>query len=113
MLTSLSKYAALFATLNRNLNSAPHKPVLLLTLLSEIERGAITANLVPITPELVAAFRIHWRALVPQGNWQERIATPFLHLTSDKFWELVKNGDKVTLQQFGTSVSVKQLQNDG
>ena len=45
-----------------------------------------------------------------QGNWQDRIATPFLHLTSDNFWELVKNGDKVTLQQFGTGVSVRQLQ---
>jgi len=37
--------------------TAPHKPFLLLSIITEIEKGNITDNKIYITPELVAQFK--------------------------------------------------------
>lgn len=34
------------------------------------------ANRIELTPELVAAFRDYWRALVIADTWQERVVLP-------------------------------------
>lgn len=92
---TLAKYLHTFTHLHRNAErgGAPHKPILLLAILHEIEAGRITQNLVPPSPELVAAFRLYWNALVPgDSGWQPRMATPFRYLRQEGFWELVQNG---------------------
>lgn len=98
---SLSRHLAAFARLHRNIGprgAAPHKPVLLLAILHEIEAGRVTGNRVPITAELTAAFHLYWEALVPTGSgWQERMFLPFRHLRQDGFWELVQNGVPVEI----------------
>ena len=62
------KISRLLATLHRKSNrqhgAAPHKPILLLALLDEIQRGAYRNNLNTVTAELVASFRAYWQALV-------------------------------------------------
>lgn len=102
-----------FASLNRaphpRLGRAPHKPVLLLTLLDVVEQGSITENFVPITPELAALFRQHWQALVPPGTWQEKMNMPFRHLLHDGFWELIKDGQPQTAAMVGEPSSLIQL----
>lgn len=110
----LSKYFGLFGNLHRHVSkakgAAPHKPILLLALLDEIERGNIATNLVPITPELVASFRVYWRVLVPPDLWLERIVYPFRYLIQDGFWELVHNGVALTSKKLGDPTSLKQLE---
>ena len=62
---NLEEYLHLFASLNRapnaRLGRAPHKPVLLLTLLEAVDQGLVNGNFVPITPELAALFRQNLR----------------------------------------------------
>ena len=41
---TLSKYLNSFGNLHRNLGVAPHKPVLLLSILDEIDQGHIREN---------------------------------------------------------------------
>lgn len=109
----LAHYLERFAHLNRashvKLGRAPHKPVLLLTLLDAVEQGIIKGNFVPITPELAALFRQHWQTLVLPGTWQEKMNLPFRHLLHDGFWELVKDGQPQTAAMVGEPSSIMQL----
>jgi putative restriction endonuclease len=115
-LESLSKYVGLFGNLhqyqNKRLGVAPHKPILLLAVLDEIERGHVPDNFIALTPELVAAFRAYWRVLVPEGNWIERIANPFRFLVQDGFWVLVKDGTPVATKSLGYNPTLQQLTTD-
>ena len=110
--STLGKYLGMFGSLHRNTHkdkgSAPHKPILLLSLLEEIERGHITTNFVPVTLELAAAFRSNWRALAPVG-WRERLVYPFRYLVQDGFWELIKDGAPQSTKDVGDPVTINEL----
>lgn len=67
---------------------APHKPVLLLSLLELIQSGFYQDNKIRVTPELVEAFKNIWDSLVITRH-RCNIALPFYHLKSEPFWELV------------------------
>ena len=109
----LEQYLARFSSLNRapnaRLGRAPHKPVLLLTLLDAVDQGLINENFVPITPELAALFRQNWQALVPPGTWHEKMNLPFRHLLHEGFWELIKDGQPQTAGMVGEPSSLLQL----
>ncbi len=94
---SLAQYIQKLTRLHRDRSHgapAPHKPVLLLSVIDNIERGRITDNRICITPELVATFMEIWGMLVKEGPFEPRFALPFFHLRSDKFWRLVPFPDK-------------------
>jgi putative restriction endonuclease len=74
---------------DRSRGVAPHKPVLLLSVIDNIEQGIIKDNKVCITPELVATFMEMWGMLVKEGPFEPRFALPFFHLKSEGFWRLV------------------------
>lgn len=109
----LHKYIQLWGNLHRYRNArwggAPHKPVLLLALLDEIERGHIPHNRIELTVELVAVFRDYWRNLVTIGTWQERIANPFRFMVQEGFWELRKDGVSVSTEALGMNPTIRQL----
>lgn len=89
----LNFYIRKFAKLKvnkRNGISAPHKPILLLSVLELIEQNKIQNNQIYLTPELIATFLKYWSNLVTT-NHQSNIALPFFHLTGDKFWHLAPN----------------------
>src|SRR5690554_2556486 len=75
--------------LKRANGKAPHKPILLLALIQEIEEGRISDNRVLITPQLIAGFKEIWSRLV-DGHWDCKFFLPFYHLSNDKpnFWFL-------------------------
>lgn len=110
---AFSLYFGLLANLHRHSKGAagyaPHKPVLLLAVLDEIERGAVVNNLIEITPELVATFRAYWTALVPSDTWKQRMVYPFRYLLQDGFWELVRDNDSLTAKELGDPTSINQL----
>jgi putative restriction endonuclease len=67
---------------------APHKAVLLLSVVQSIEYGEVTDNRVYITAELVARFKDNWHAYVRDNSFTPNFSLPFYHLKSDGFWHL-------------------------
>lgn len=110
----MKKYINYFKILKTNkgkLGIAPHKPLLLLSIIDGIEQGFIKSEKVYITPELVTIFKDNWSLLV----LTEHIATfalPFFHLKNEKgeFWKLVANfGYEKALSVTKTISSFKML----
>ncbi len=87
----LQKYINSFRKLRTavtNGQPAPHKPILLLSVLQTFEITIKDKNKLYITPELVAAFNTNWSLLVTT-NHDCRISYPFYYLKSSTFWKLV------------------------
>ncbi|WP_196938417.1 HNH endonuclease [Sphingobacterium pedocola] len=71
---------------------APHKPILLLTLVELIEKGLDQENHFQVNADLVGIFQENWRLLVTTAH-QSDFTQPFYHLQNDKvqghsFWVL-------------------------
>lgn len=66
---------------------APHKAVLLLSLIRAIELEYITNNQILVSPMLVSLFKTTWNSLV-QTKHVITFALPFFHLKSEGFWHL-------------------------
>src|SRR5690606_3344307 len=97
---------------NKTFGKAPHKPVLLLAVIEQIEAGNIPENKIYITAELIATFQKLWAKLVPHNGWQPRFFLPFYHLTGDKFWHLTMvDGAKVALTSSYSPKSIVALNN--
>ena len=95
-----------FSRLHRDMKKggAPHKPILLLSLLHEYELGRIEANRIYITPELTHSFSVYWSNLV-ETDHSIGFALPFYHLSSEKgsWWRLVPNpGCEIWLENKGS-----------
>jgi putative restriction endonuclease len=71
---------------------APHKPILLLSIIHEYELGRISDNRIFISPELTHSFSVYWNQLVTTKH-DPRFALPFFHLTGEKgnWWKLIPN----------------------
>lgn len=98
MTQSIQKYIHAFSRLKRGgtkYGAAPHKPVLLVSLIELIEKGLVENNQFEINAELVATFKENWALLVPTMH-QPDFTLPFYHLQNDKaagetFWTLQPN----------------------
>ncbi|WP_188753153.1 hypothetical protein [Parapedobacter defluvii] len=71
---------------------APHKPVLVLTLMELVEKGIIIDNRLEANADLVGHFLENWQLLVATPH-QADFTQPFYYLQSDKadgepFWHL-------------------------
>jgi putative restriction endonuclease len=73
---------------NKMLGKAPHKPILLLSIIQLIHKGEIQSNRIFITGELLIAFKSNWAKLV-KTNHISNFSLPFFHLGSEPFWRLV------------------------
>jgi len=95
-----------FTRLRRANGIAPHKPVLLLSVLQWAVQGGVQHGQVFITPELIALFRTNWSRLVTTRH-DPLMAQPFFFMKSEGFWTLVpKEGvmDMNGLAQFTKSL---------
>jgi len=88
----LAYYSTKFARLrvDRAHGIAPHKPILLLSVIELIKTDAITKNQIYLTDELIEIFRLAWSYLGSELHHPD-ISRPFFHLRGDKFWHLVPN----------------------
>lgn len=90
----ISFYANAFIKLNRDhkKGGAPHKPILLLSILQAIREELITDNKIYITPELVGLFKSNWNEYVITDS-DVRFTLPFYHMSNEKsdFWRLIPN----------------------
>lgn len=82
----LQKYAKAFSRLKRGgtkYGAAPHKPILLLTLIELIEKGIVTDNRVFVDAQLVGTFKENWLLLVSTAH-QEDFTQPFFYLQNER-----------------------------
>jgi putative restriction endonuclease len=94
----IADYIRAFGKLNRNINrnrwsaatnyGAPHKPILLLSVLDLISQGVIKNNFIEISAELCDVFLIYWSRVIPPEQ-RGSIAMPFFYLESEGFWHFV------------------------
>jgi putative restriction endonuclease len=127
---TLNQYIRLFSRLRTDRTGgwtaathgqAPHKPILLLSVLDLFAQGRVTANLIEISPELGELFVVYWSKVMPpvrRGN----LALPFFHLRSSGFWHLVPQPGQETalgatrqvdrLSQLGKLILGARLEDD-
>jgi len=88
--TSLEEYAERFRSLHVDHDSArprPHKPVMLLSVLTLAETGRLLENRITYSPDLLEVFAKFFEA-VREGNDRRTPFNPFFYLRSDRFWHL-------------------------
>lgn len=110
---AILKYSSQFKKLRcayvKGMGKAPHKPVLLLSIIQLISKGIITTNRIFITAELLLAFKQNWNQLVKTGHTRN-FSLPFFHLRSEPFWYLVaKPGKEVVTTSSNSIKSFKNL----
>lgn len=95
---ALSYYAKKFQRLrvDRAHGVAPHKPILLLSVIEQIRREIIVENKIYLSYELIQTFLKYWSYL-GSFNHNPDISRPFSHMRSGKFWHLWANPDYVKL----------------
>jgi predicted restriction endonuclease len=96
----LEKYLKIFANLRTDKNKnkypamtrhrAPHKPILLLSVMDLIEQGIIIENFIEPSLDLVETFNTYISIVLPTG-WKTSMAHPFPRLQKDGFWHRVTN----------------------
>ncbi len=106
---SIDEYIHDFTKLRRapNLGGAPHKPILLLSVIDAIEKGFITSERIFVTAELIALFKSNWKIWVKTPHTMN-FTLPFYHLANESFWQLVtKEGSPIPLT---SKKSIKSFQ---
>ena len=90
-------------------NRAPHKPLLLLSLIDLFAEGSVTGNLIKLSTELMQLFGEYWSLVMPSDS-HSSIALPFFHLKTDGFWHLIPQAGKETLLAVAHQIrSVNQI----
>lgn len=109
----LHKYINFINNLNRGFNKglgkAPHKPILLLSIIQLIKKNDINSNRIFITADLLLAYRNTWEFLVDTAHIPN-FALPFFHMRSEPFWHLVtKPGLELKVNKSKSIKSFKSL----
>lgn len=105
MRNSIIKYCLRFKKLrvDRSHGLAPHKPILLISIIQSYRIGQIQGNKIYLTPELVALFKSNWNSLV-STNHDCRISYPFFYMKSEGFWTLKPKAGFSNLNTMGSLV---------
>ncbi|MGB3491940.1 MAG: hypothetical protein WBA57_04385 [Elainellaceae cyanobacterium] len=75
---------------NRAHAVAPHKPILLLSVVELFEKNVILENKIYLPPRLIATFLKYWSCLGSLDHNPD-ISRHFFHMKSGKFWHLMAN----------------------
>ncbi|MCS3532857.1 HNH endonuclease [Chryseobacterium sp. JUb7] len=92
MNSKLDYYINCFISLRRDYKNggAPHKPILLLSIIKLFEEQYFKNEHIYITPNFVSVFKMIWSKLVV-SNHHAVFAMPFYHMKSEPFWNLFAN----------------------
>ena len=95
---------------------APHKAVMLITIMDFIKEGKINSNKIYITDEIANTFQRNWDAFIGNNKIFSSFIcspwTPFWHLKQDGFWHfrpLISLTDIETLAPKGQTASVGRM----
>lgn len=89
----MERYVELFASLRTQVQEgkpAPHKAILLLSMIDLIASGEIKTNRIDMSSALIKQFKWNWKIFVndERGNNSKLIRTPFKHMGSEDFWNV-------------------------
>lgn len=86
--TPCDKWLAVLGRLriDRKGNPAPHKPLLLLTVIEMVEKGVLKEPLLPYSGELSFRFLALWPIVAARRTQPPEIWMPFFHLKSSGIW---------------------------
>ena len=89
----INNYVKQFSTLHTNKQkgmTAPHKAVLLLSVIDLIEFRTINNNEIELSERLEQQFKHNWDRYVGRSVlFSPKIGTPFFHLHFEPFWTLI------------------------
>lgn len=112
----LSRYVEQFTSLNtakRMGNAAPHKAVMLVSIIYMIQAGLNTENEFYFTEGLQRMFELNWKRHVGDSIlFRPVAATPFWHLGGEPFWTL-RREDGGHIDGIKTTPSAGQLKSMG
>lgn len=76
---------------------APHKPLLLLSVIDLIETGIIISRIIELSDALVESFKRNANIYASGIEYfKPNIGMPFFYMRSEPFWELIPKDDGVT-----------------
>lgn len=109
MQESLFKFFSAFQNLKRGVTKyglAPHKPILLLSVLQAVRNQFISDTRIYITPELIFLFKSNWNQLVKTQH-VSTFSLPFFHLHKEKsgIWKLVPHPGYEAILRVKESIS--------
>lgn len=118
-MSKLDKYLKAFTSLHTDKGKnrypaltkyrAPHKPLLLLSVIDLIEEGKIKNNFIELSPELGETFIAYWSLVMPLDK-KGKIVYPFFHMKKEGFWKLIpKPGNEEILESTREVSSVYRL----
>jgi putative restriction endonuclease len=93
---NLAYYCKRFANLGvcKKGGNAPHKPILLLSIIDLIDQGIINENQIYVSDNLLKTFEKYWNVLA-SDPWKKGLYYPFIRLKRDGFWHITpKSGFK-------------------
>ncbi len=104
----LPTYIEYFQSLHTNKmrgQVAPHKPILLLSVMDLIESGVIVSNKIQLTDSLERQFLSNWKKYVGESEvFRPKFGTPYWYMNSEPFWRLIPfsgGEEKIRLLQQG------------
>lgn len=97
-------------SVNKNKSkTAPHKAILLLTIIDMIEAGEISSPFIQITDSLKDNFKRVWNTNVSSCiGYEPRLSYPFFHLLSSPFWELIKTTSYQGQTEYSSMTSLER-----
>ena len=108
----LNLYIAEFRALHVNRTGgrvAPHKPVLLLSIIDLVESGHIYSNKIYLDDVLQKHFKETWKRHVKKDSpFRCSITYPFYHLSGDKFWHLIPSYEYVEQREYTSIISLQK-----
>ncbi len=88
---------------------APHKAVLLLSIIDLVESGSIDTPFVPLSDQLIQKFNDIWNYYVGDSPYfKPDICKPYYHLQHEPFWRLIgrnKSDDALPYDQVNYTVN--------
>ena len=89
----MDNYINYFSSLHTNTQKgvkAPHKAIMLLSVIDLVDYGVITSNQIESSERLEQQFLYNCSRYVGQSElFQAKAGTPFWHLNNEPFWKLV------------------------
>ena len=86
---NLNYYIKVFSQLNvssRQSYPAPHKAILLLSVINLVQSDATNGNIIPLSEELVRNFSSNWRRYVGNSKiFNCNIELPYYHMQSENY----------------------------
>ena len=111
-MSNIGHYIHSFSSLRRGTTiygPAPHKLVLLLAVIHDIETHVIKSNRITPSDQLVATFQSIWKEYIHSGH-KLNFALPFYHLSNEGFWHLhASPGKELNLKELSTVGSLPAL----